>query len=131
MDFNGHIEKDLNNYIQKTKDSRYNNDVRKINYLLSLNISLLTIGKFLNKSHASVYNYKNNRNKISKINEESIDKLIKYSLSLLSSKINNPNYDLSNNKKEQLKKTIKDGEEILKTRRTVTRLPLIHIEGGR
>jgi hypothetical protein len=131
MDFNEHLEKDLNSYIQKEKEARYNNDTRKINFLLSINVSLMTIGKFLEKSHASIYNYKNSKNKMTKQCQESIDKLVAYTLNILSIKMEKPDYDLSDNEKKRIKNAIEEGKKILKTKKIAATIqPQVFIQGG-
>jgi hypothetical protein len=119
-DFNEILENDLDNFLNKVSRERYDNDIRKIQFLNdSLNISLACIGIRLNgRTGASVHNLKTKKNKLSEKIQSNLDGLIKYALSRLKQK-SKTRSDLSSSHKKNIEALILEGNELVEKRKTV------------
>lgn len=119
--FNILIDNNLDGCINAVRFRRFDNDVRKLEFLLDrLNLSLHTVATYVQKSHGQIHHYKRGKNKLPALIAESVDSLLKFSLSTLEQKMSR-RPDLSDTDKKAIDKIISDGKELVGTRRTIVR----------
>lgn len=113
-DFNTLLRDNLEGTISRIKYRRYDNDLERLVYLNELvGLNYITIGKFLNKSHGTVYNYLHGKNKINDKIKIDLERLLKYSISIFE-QMASKRSDLTPANLKCIEETIYKGKVLLK-----------------
>lgn len=113
-DFNELLRNNLEATIKQVKYRRYDNNLNRLIYLTeSFGLNYDTVGKFINKSHGSIYNYLHGKNQISDKIKIDLERLLQYSITIFEQMISKRS-DLTPENLKHLEETIYKGKVLLK-----------------